>query len=103
MAGRKIRDAAEARGCFAEVAEGQTRAEWARANGIDPRSLHAWWLNLGGRRPRSRTPSLRLVELVPAAAPAARYVVRVGAMTVEVDERFDEATLGRLLRVLAAC
>ncbi|HET8927598.1 MAG TPA: hypothetical protein VFN24_07180 [Microbacterium sp.] len=44
-----------------------------------------------------------MVELVPAAAPAARYVVRVGAMTVEVDERFDEATLGRLLRVLAAC
>ena len=104
MAGRKIRDAAEARACFAEVGEGQTRAEWARANGIDPRSLHCWWLNLGGRRPRAPRPPLRLVELVPnAVARSSRYVVHVGTSTIEVDDHFDELTLRRLLRVVAEC
>ena len=54
-------------------------------------------------------PSLRLVELVPKppAAPAAaepvRYTVGCGDMSVDVDARFDEATLRRLLRVMASC
>ena len=106
MAGRKVRDAAEARALLAEVGEvdGRARASWARARGIDPRSLHAWWLNLGGRGRREEVSSLRLVELVvesPSSWP--RYVVRVGDVAIEVDERFDGATLKRLLRVVATC
>ena len=91
---------------MAEVGEvdGRARASWARARGIDPRSLHAWWLNLGGRGRREEVSSLRLVELVvesPSSWP--RYVVRVGDVAIEVDERFDGATLKRLLRVVATC
>ena len=44
----------------------------------------------------------RLVELVPAL-PTPRYVVRCGQLCVEVGDGFEEATLLRLLRVLAAC
>lgn len=106
MAGRKVRDAAEAQSCLAELGDvdGRTRASWARARGIDPRSLHAWWLNLGGRRRREQASSLRLVELVveaPSSSP--RYVVRFGDAAIEVDEHFDDATLRRLLRVVATC
>jgi hypothetical protein len=45
-----------------------------------------------------------LVELVPGARRAAsRYVIRCGQLAVEVDEHFDETTLGRLLKVVSAC
>jgi hypothetical protein len=44
-----------------------------------------------------------MVELVPAGDAAGRYVIRCGQLAVEVDEHFDEATLVRLLRVIAAC
>jgi hypothetical protein len=49
---------------------------------------------------------LRLVELIAsprAAATASRYVVRVGAHAVEVDDQFAEGTLRRLVTVLASC
>jgi transposase-like protein len=107
MAGRKIRDAADARACLAaaKAQRGMSRARWAREHGIDGRSLNAWRVNLergSAARPK-RTP-LRLVELVPSArVAAARYVVRCGQLAIELDEHFDEATLRRLLRVVAAC
>lgn len=96
---RKVRDREEARWCL-EAAEssGLHRADWARSNGIDARSLNAWRLNLG-----RRGPTTRLVELVPREVPAARYTVRFGDFVVEVDERFDEETLRRLLDVVASC
>jgi hypothetical protein len=109
MAGRKIRDSADARACIkaANAANGVSLGEWAREHGIDGRSLTAWKNNLGrrSRRTARRVPA-RLVELV--AAPAAnaahvRYVVHCGVRAVEVDARFDEETLRRLLRVLASC
>ncbi len=108
MAGRKIRDAADAHACLAAAeASGLTRAAWARASGIDGRSLNAWQLNLDRRdEPESAMAPVRLVELVAGATPApaqARYVVRCGEFTVEVDDRFEDATLGRLLRLVAAC
>ena len=103
MARRKIRDEADALRCLAEVdASGLALAEWARHNGVDGRSLNAWRMNL---RRRQGGPRPRLLELVPRVAPvrAARYVVRCGELAVEVGEDFDDDTLYRLLRVVAAC
>jgi hypothetical protein len=109
MAGRKIRSAAEAHACLAaaKAAHGVSPAQWAREHGIDGRSLNAWRVNLGRRRePAPKQQRARLVELIPtpaSAPPAARYLVRCGKLAVEIGERFDESTLVRLLRVVAAC
>jgi len=110
MAGRKIKDAAEARDCMraAKVARGVGRSAWAREHGIDGRSLNAWRINLRRRaKPAaSRLVPARLVELVAAPAISSepvRFVVRCGALAVEVDQRFDEQALLRLLRVVASC
>ena len=107
MAGRKIRDAAEAELCLAAAARsGLERRDWARAHGVDARSLNAWWLNLGGRRTRreEKPTRLRLVEMVPeGGSMAARYIVRVGRAEVECDGYFDEGVLQRLLAVVASC
>lgn len=104
MAGRKIRDVAEARTSLdAAEASGMTRAQWARANGIDGRSLNAWRLNLARRSPA--TSRLRLVELVPATPSRTTVPLRVrcGPFVVEVDADFDEVALTRLLTVVSSC
>jgi hypothetical protein len=45
-----------------------------------------------------------LIELVPTPAlRAARYVVRVGDVAIEVDDDFSDETLARVVRVLRAC
>lgn len=100
---RKIRDAADATTCLrAALASGEPRATWARRNGIDPRSLNAWRLNL--ERDTEAEVPLRLVELVPHEARAsARYVVRCAGFAVEVDGAFEDTVLQRLLRVIASC
>lgn len=106
MAGRKIRDAADARACLAAMeGSGLARADWARAHGIDGRSLNAWRLNLERSDSESGWRPVRLVELVAtdASPPSERYVIRSGAFTVEVGELFEDATLLRLLRVVASC
>lgn len=106
MAGRKIRDAADAHACLAAAASsGLTRAAWARSQEIDGRSLNAWRMNLSRRGRSGRRQRVRLVELVaaPPAPEPASYVVRVGEFAVEVDDRFDSATLHRLLGVIAGC
>ncbi len=118
MAGRKIRDERDARRCMAAAkAAGVSRGEWGRQHGIDGRSLCAWGTNLdrGGKTRATRTRATktplrkrrkrgRVVELVAGASPAGgRYLIRCGELGVEVDDNFDEATLGRLLRVIAAC
>lgn len=118
MAGRKIEDAKEARKCLsAAKASGLTNAAWARREGIDGRSLHAWLMNLSRgaksrsskRGPRKSKPARpRMVELVPVAMPRAtttapRYAVRCGELSIEVDDHFEEETLLRLLRVVASC
>jgi hypothetical protein len=44
---RKVRDAEEANMLLAAASQsGLGRAEWARANGVNPRSLNAWRVNL---------------------------------------------------------
>jgi hypothetical protein len=112
MSRRKVENEVEARACIAaQESSGLSSAEWARTQGIDGRSLRAWTNNLRReakpKKPaRVRGGSLRLVELVPSpsgASSTSRYVVRVGAHSVEVDARFDESTLRRLLTVLSTC
>jgi hypothetical protein len=78
---------------------------FARASGIDGRSLNCWRLNLTRSRLHRAEQPLRLVELA-VAAPAARdavYLVRVGEVEVEVGDDFREETLARLLRVVSRC
>jgi hypothetical protein len=46
-----------------------------------------------------------LIELVPTPSPptAARYVVRVGDVAIDVADDFADETLVRLVRALRAC
>ncbi len=116
--GRKIETEGEAQRCLlAAKLAGRSAGEWARAHGIDGRSLHAWQVNLGRRGTKSsprrrgrkvvRTPHA-LVELVAAspitgAAGAGRYVLEVGGVRVEFGDDASVATLRRVLEVLRPC
>jgi transposase-like protein len=102
MERRKIASVDDAAACLAAAAEsGLTRAEWARANGVNARSLNAWRVTLDRRRCRgAQSPSL--VELVPARV-ACGVRVRVDRVEVVVEEGFDEALFTRVLRAVLAC
>jgi len=110
-AGRKIENEREARRCLAAAKRARLRAgEWARARGIDGRSLHAWQLSLERRgrgtaaRSRSKTPSA-LVELVPepSVASTGRYVLEVAGARLEFGNDASVATLRRVLEALRPC
>ncbi len=115
--GRKIEDEREAVRCLrAAERTGLSAAEWARAHGIDGRSLRAWQMNIArrgapGRRRKSRPKAPRaphaLVELVPASVPAmhgaGRYALVVAGARVEFGDDFSVATLRRVLEVLRSC
>jgi hypothetical protein len=114
MSTRKIQDETEARELLSRMREsGQTLAAWARSEGISGRSLHAWNVNLSrsDSNPTRKTPKIRkarevkLVELVPMStgARSAHYTVRVGQFALDVDARFEEVTLRRLIGVLRSC
>ncbi len=114
---RKIASESEARRCMSAVERsGLSIKEWARARGIDGRSLRAWKMNLERRSPpvrrsrsaksitRSRASTMQLVELVPAAsASSSRYVLRVGAASLEFDDDFTTDSLRRVVEVLRSC
>jgi transposase-like protein len=120
---KKIRSEREARRCLLAVeAAGGDIGRWARAHGIDGRSLRAWRLNLARRgtkasRPRGRrrlpaqaTTTRGLVELVPTAlartAPSSgsgRYVLDVEGARVEFGDDFSECALRRIVGVLRSC
>jgi hypothetical protein len=116
---RKIDDEVDARACLAAAAKSRmTLGQWARAHGVDGRSLHAWQMNTsrGARsttrraikstRVRVRGPrQLGLVELVPVASATrtARYVVTVGALALEFGDDCQDETIRRVLRVLRSC
>jgi hypothetical protein len=107
MAGRRIFDEQDARRCLAaaKAARGGA-ADWARAHGIDGRSLNAWRVNLSRRGvPRVRALAPRLVELVPAAPASrtARYVLHVAGVELEVGDDFNEVGLRRLVTLLKSC
>jgi len=106
MPGRKIVDAQDARRCLeAAAASGLTRRDWAVASGIDARSLNMWRLVLRRGSAPTQTADTRFVELVAVDAPPrpARFVIRVGAASIEVDEAFDQHALHRLLQVVSSC
>lgn len=115
---RKITDELDAQRCLAAARRaGEKIGAWARANGIDGRSLNTWRMNLerrGSRLPvrAPRPPSelakrsrAALVELVPARRPptAGRYLVHVGGVCVEVGDDFDPGTLRRIVEALRPC
>ena len=104
MERRKIAGEAEARRALVAVTRsGNGLAAWARANGIDGRSLHAWKLALSRRGKKVGRP--KLVELVPAARvePPARYLVRVGEVAFEFGDDARQETLRRVLAALRSC
>lgn len=107
-AGRKIEDEGDARACL-KAAKGDLRG-WARAHGVDGRSLNAWRVNLARRSAtappaRRRATAPRLVELVPTPTtrPPARYRVRVAGLDLEFDDGFDPDAVARLVRALRSC
>ena len=116
-AGRKIEDEGEARRCLLAVKRsGRTAGEWARARGIDGRSLHAWQMNLerGGRpcgsaaQDESEAAGARLIELIPPAVGVAvagrgRYVLEIGGARVEFGDDASVVTLRRVLETLRLC
>lgn len=114
---RKIRDEEDARACIEAVeAAGGDVGAWARAHGVDGRSLNRWRFNLArrghstrgagaSRRVAAISAPLQLVELVPTAPvrETARYVVRVGDVELELDDGFLDETLRRIVGVLRSC
>jgi hypothetical protein len=102
MEARKVRDADDARWCLSAVAaSGMPRAAWARSPGVDARSLNAWRLTLERRSERGPTRFVELVPRVSARSPV--YRVRCGDFIVETETDFDDESLLRLLRLVAAC
>ena len=103
MAGRRIKNEADARVCLAaERAAGGDACGWARARGVDGRSLNAWRLNLGRRRSRPKTRPA-LVELVAAPAPRvgdAQYALVLGNARIEFGDACSADTLRRVLQAL---
>jgi len=116
-AGRRIADEAEARRCIrAAERAGQRAGEWARAHGVDGRSLRAWRLNLARRQTvavaKRRAPKVRppvasaLVELIPrqpAIGSHARYLLEVGGARLAFDDDVSADTLRRVIQALRSC
>lgn len=109
--GRKIDDEADARRCLSAAKRaGKSAGEWARSQGIDGRSLHAWSVNLHRGRASKALPKptkpTSLVELVPRTVvgnPRARYVLEVAGVRLEFDDEASPATLRRVVEVLRSC
>ncbi len=104
MTGRKIKDETEAVAALESMARtGLELKDWCRARDIDPRSLAGWRGVLEARGYEApEHPSFVEVVRVPVER-TARYCVRHGAFTVELDDGFDDDSLGRLRRVVATC
>jgi len=109
VAGRKIRDEADALSCLDAVRRaGGDASTWARTNGVDGRSLYAWTKNLV-RQQKASWPHVgnapKLVELVPAmpVAEAPRYVLDLGSARLLFSDDFSTDTLRRVLDVVRAC
>ena len=105
--GRMVRDRQEAAELLARWEDtGERMSDWCGARGINWYSLNAY-RGRGGVLPAHEEP--QFVELTVAVPPVqqttltARYLVRVGQIEVELDDHFRGDTLGRLLKVVAAC
>jgi hypothetical protein len=112
-AGRRIEDEGEARRFLAAVKRsGMSRGDWARARGIDGRSLRAWEMNLarrgtrsGSRRSLAAAAPRGLVELLPIASAAsgggkARYVLEMAGARLEFGDDVAITTLRRVVEAL---
>ncbi|MCG5051520.1 MAG: hypothetical protein KA712_01040 [Myxococcales bacterium] len=115
-AGRKIRNEDEAQEYLAAAKLSRVSiGDWARARGIDGRSLHAWVMALERRTPQSRGQRRvkgkmvrpALVELVPApprgTVGTARYVVKLAAGRVEFGDDASMVLLRQVIEVLRSC
>jgi 8-oxo-dGTP pyrophosphatase MutT (NUDIX family) len=119
-AGRKIRDEKEARKYLAAAKRsGVSIGDWARARGINGRSLWAWVMTLERReakqRTRGRRPSSKrksgspaFVELLPSAVGKstvgmARYTVEVPGGRVEFGDDASLAMLRQVFEALRSC
>jgi len=117
VAGRKVVDEAEARAILTRIARSRSDVRtWARANGLDGRSLNAW-RNIVARKNRTPAPakprrrrrekSIQLVELVPrevvVSPTLARYAMRIGDAVVEFGDDARADTLRRVLEALRSC
>ena len=115
---RKIEDETEACRCLrAAKLAGYSAGEWARAHGIDGRSLNSWKVNLARRgttatsrrsKPKGPPPGRGLVELVPTVSSAklaggGRYVLEIAGARVEFGDDCAVATLRRVLEALRSC
>jgi len=117
MSKRKIADEQDARACLDRArGAGQSLGAWARANGVDGRSLNIWRVNLeradhcrvAGSSVSSDAPRFGLVELVPrpervGSGPGARYVLDIEGTRLEFGDDASSATLRRVLEAVRAC
>lgn len=94
MPGRKLDGEADARACLAAAARsGLPRAQWARQNGVDGRSLNGWRMALERRQQKlaSEPSPLRLVEVIaskpapPTSSRTSGVRVRLGDLVIELD------------------
>ena len=100
MAGRKVRDEAEALAIVREAAvRGVEPSAVASARGIDGRSMNAWRMTF------ERTGKLgQIVELVPLPRePAASYRIHCGGRVLEVGDDFCSETVRQLIEVVESC
>lgn len=106
MAGRKINDEAEALEALDSIGRtGLGLADWCRARDIDARSLAGWRgvLEARGYEPPAARSQPDFIEVVRVPVDrSSRYTIRHRGFAVEVDDDFDDATLGRLLTVVAS-
>lgn len=104
---RKVRDHRDAVQLLrAFEVSGQALAPFCLAHGIDGRSLRCWRTNLARRSapPDSSKPrALRLLEVTSMPRVASLYRIRVGDITVELDDNFRADTLGRILDQVRTC
>jgi hypothetical protein len=116
MSKRKTADEQDARACLdrAKVAV-QSPGAWARANGVDGRSLNIWRVNLeradhrrgAGSSGASDLPRFGLVELVPRpervdSGSGARYALEIEGTRLEFGDDASSATLRRVLEAVPA-
>jgi transposase-like protein len=107
MAGRKVFNEPDAQRCLAAVRRSEAPlGAWARAHGIDGRSLNLWRANLARRGQRRARPP-QVVELVPVASrPAVTrgpVIIRAAGAEPEAGADFDDESFGRLVRLLKSC
>ena len=107
MAGRKVFNEQDARRCLAAVMKSRVDlGTWARAHGVDGRSLNLWRANLerrGAVRVRAAPPKMVEVVVATQSGPRAPFVLRIGGVELEVGAFFDEGALRRLVGLLKSC